>query len=224
MFRMIKRYIIICLSLVVMYTSTVFSYVTFDDALFNHIDYLNTYANFKRDPSYALNSDLLVIGDSYAFLLATNCGYGLDYIVHQGYTVEQIHNELLPGIPHEDFKYAFVFIGPNDFMRQTHPVDFKVNLQMIINELKFLKMKPVFVTYLHPNYELFPEMLTKPVACSEYNIIINDLVAENDLLYMDIVDLINKYGYIEGDIIHPSYDMYKPLMDRLIKFLREDMQ
>ena len=86
-------------------------------------------------PLNLYSGKFLLIGDSYAYLMAENTVELYNYIVRPGYNITKIYFELLPEIKPDTFKYAFLFIGPNDYMEQLEPDKFKFVLGLTIDKL-----------------------------------------------------------------------------------------
>ena len=210
--------------LVLVFTITNLTYanLTLKDFVDKELDVSGTFADFTKVPFSILDGKLVVLGDSYAFLLSAYSNYQFNYIVHQGYTVKQINNEFVDKIPKDSFKYAYMFIGPNDFMNQTDLFSFKKNLQEIILKLKSNGMQVIFSNYFDPDYstETSKTFTFYGIPCYQYDYIIKDLVISNNLIYVDILDLLSKYGRMEYDYVHPHENMYTPVIERIIEHIK----
>ena len=188
------------------------------------VDYEVTHKYLDKDPNNILSGEMIVIGDSYAMLLAQHSNANFNYIVHQGYTVDKIYAEFLPLIQPNRYKYGYVFIGANDYMRQTNLNEFREFLQRIVDDLKSKGMQVIFSNYSEPRFDVIDERLLNhnPVPCFFYDMIIKDIVLKNSLIYVDMRDILNEYGYYPNDFIHPTSDFYPPLIRKVEDRIMED--
>lgn len=216
----LKKIYIIVLVFVMFLVNCNYASVTLNQLRGKEHDFANTYRNFGVGPDYILSGDLLVLGDSFSFLLCEYADAELNYIVHQGYTLQQILDEFIEEIPRDRYKYIYLYIGPNDFFAQTNPVDFRVALQIIVNKLKFRGAQVILSNYTEPDYtsSYAKGTIDNKIKCKEYDLEIWQTAQQNDLIYVDTSDLLKQYGKIKVDGIHPSREMYNPL---LIKVLNE---
>lgn len=189
------------------------------DGPYKDYDYAKTYSNFNSFPTDVLGGELCVIGDSYAFLFAENCKQRLSYIVHQGYNVHKINTELADQVPKNKYKYVFLFMGPNDFMEQTDIFDFAVDLQEICNKFIDHDTLPILATYLDPDYSdnFATPLRDVKIPCEMYKLLIKDCVYRNNLPFVELDSLFEKYGRIKGDFIHPSKDMYPEMIPLILE-------
>lgn len=179
-------------------------------------DYVNTFSYFAKTPTTELNGDFIVIGDSYAFLFAKHVNEDFNYLVHQGYDIDKIYSDLIPMLKGHNYKYAYLLIGPNDFMEQTDLLAFSKTLQTIVYELKACGMQVIMSDYCEPKYSFgFTNILQYlPNKCIQYSIIVADIISINELIHVPLVDLVETYGYmIDG--IHPNEKIYSILFERL---------
>ena len=212
--------------MIVFYCHNVFAFLTLEDANYDlkenkTFDYENTYADLNTSPNYVFDGKLVIIGDSYSFLLAANCGYKVNYIVHQGYTISQIYDNLLREIKPNSFKYALVFIGPNDFIMQTQILDFKMTIINTGQELIKKGIIPMFTTYMRPRSDIESKVYPKLLDCNAYNVCLEDAVKTYNYLWFDLTAYSNLYGLDETDGIHPSIGMYKPLYEGVVSYLQD---
>lgn len=172
------------------------------------------------------DGDLLVIGDSYAHLMVKNTEETFNYVVKPGYKVIDIYYNLVPMVKQGSSKYAFLFIGPNDYARQVNPEEFKFVLSLIIDSLKEKGMQVIMTDYTEPHYayQNFINLQNSAYKFYQYNNAIMDLVVSKGLLYVPMSDLMNYYGYKEDvDLIHPRAELYEPLLHRVIDKVNEDI-
>ena len=184
-----------------------------------------TYVSISQSHSYVARGELLVMGDSYAVLLARYSDKKFNYIVHQGYSVYEMlyyFFRLLDAGSSDTFKYVYVFIGGNDFMNQTDLRDFKDIMQEIIDNIKKRGATPIFSNYIEPDLNQKTGLRLLKNKCSYYDAIIKKLTYENNCLYVDIEDLWNYYGTIDNDFIHPNAAFYSPVVNRVEKRIIDD--
>lgn len=167
--------------------------------------------------------DLLVMGDSYAVVFSYYNNKAFNYIVHPGYSLERIYNELVP-LYKGNYKYVYLLIGGNDFMLQTSIYDFKNRLQSIIDVFKSSGAQVILSSYLDPDYTFKESVGFKTFAtpCADYDAVVKKLIASNKLLYIDISDLKTQFGYGENDFIHPSEEFCKQLKKRVLNVINTD--
>ena len=172
------------------------------------------------------DGDFLVIGDSYAHLMVDNTEENFNYVVKPGYKVLDIYYNLLPMIKQGAGKYAFLFIGPNDYSRQVNPEEFKFVLSLIVDSLKEKGMQVIMTDYTEPHIKFLYSinLLNSAYKFYQYNDAILDIVASKGLLYVPMHDLMNYYGYKEDvDLIHPRSELFEPLLHRVIDKVNEDI-
>lgn len=189
------------------------------DGPYKDYNFEKTYSNFNAFPTDVLAGDLCVLGDSYAFLFAENCKQRLSYIVHQGYNVHKINTELVDQIPKNHYKYVFLFMGPNDFMEQTDIFDFATDLQEICNKLIDHDTTPILASYLDPDYSdnFAAPLRDVTIPCDMYKLLIKDCAYRNNLPFVELDALFEKYGRIKGDFVHPNKDMYPEMIPLILE-------
>lgn len=214
----IKKLLIIMFSMVLTIECFAIDNPTLLNGSYKNYDFNKTYSNFDADSTDVLRGKLCVIGDSFAFLFADNCNQRLSYIVHQGYNIHKINTELVGQIPKNHYEYAFLFIGPNDFMEQTDIYKFTIDLQEICNKFIDHDTIPILASYLDPDYSntLTASFRDFEIPCAMYDLLIRDCAHRNNLPFIELKNLFNKYGRIEGDFIHPSIDMYPEVIPLLL--------
>lgn len=176
-----------------------------------------TNVKLDRSPGMILQGKLLILGDSYAYMFCKNCGYDINYIVHRGYDLRKILDELIPLIPEGEFRYCFLFVGPNDMMLQTTTPNFEYYLQEIINALILKNIIPVLTSYPDLDYEKFPEYKER-IMGKMYDKVIAIMAKANYIPFIDIKSYYDEYGF--EDLVHPAKEMYKPLADDIISYLQ----
>lgn len=189
------------------------------DGPYKDYDFAKTYSNFNTNPTDVLQGKLCVIGDSFAFLFAENCKQKLSYIVHQGYNVHKINTELVDQVPKNHYKYAFIFMGPNDYMEQTDIYKFAIDLQEICNKFIDHDTIPILASYLDPDYNnnFAASIRDLEIPCAMYDLLIRDCAYRNNLPFVELDEVFKKYGRIEGDFIHPNKDMYPEVLPLLLE-------
>ena len=232
MISKIKKYFIMILTIVIILAEVVFSDTVAQGSKNNPIGHPAVENTYVYIDDYVELNDLMVIGDSYATLLSFYNVNAFNYIVHQGYTLKKIYEELLP-LYSKNCKYVFLFIGGNDYMEQTNVYYFAMLLQNVINIFKSKGAKVILATYIEPQINklikstnsFIPNAFYMPfmpyIPCSVYNEIIKNSALLNGLLYIDIADLYTKYGLY--DHIHPGEKFLKELKERLKKTVEDDM-
>ena len=190
---------------------------------FYQISDANTTAFLDRSSHTIQIRDLMVMGDSYAVVFSYYNDKSFNFIVHPGYTVKEIYDELLP-IYMGQYKYLYLFIGANDFMRQTDMKKFRDTLQEIINFFKLKGTQVILSSYLDPNYNTLDSFFMKdlPIPCTDYDAVVKKLTIDNKLLYIDVTDLLYSYGHMPNDFIHPSESFCKALRSRLYDIILDD--
>lgn len=219
--KKIVRTILLLILTITTSTNVCFADLSLNSAGERFLSYESTQTNFSKLPNQVLEGKFIVLGDSYAYLLSTYSTYYFNYIVHQGYNISKIYNEFIDKINYGEYKYAFLFIGPNDFMEQTLPESFKVNLRKTITTLNNKGMRVILASYLDIDYNSAYKdvFLNKKIKCYVYSNIVRELSNELNVLYVDILDLISIYGRMENDFVHPAKPAYKPIMDRVISLI-----
>lgn len=168
-----------------------------------------------KSPLYLYAGDFLVIGDSYAYLMVENTSELYNFIVRPGYNITKIYFELLPRIKADTFKYAFLFLGPNDYMEQLEPDKFKFVLGLVVDELEAKGIKVIMTDYIEPhyNYKVYSNLINSTYTIDEYNIGVKEIILGRNLLYVPMEHLMNMYGYSsESDLVHPNDKLYEPLL------------
>lgn len=183
-----------------------------------------TFVDLNASPDYEACGDLLVVGDSFAYLFASHCGKKVSHVVHQGYNIERINNELMDMIPNLKFKHSFLFIGPNDYMEQTDIFYFQRQLQEVFNKAHDRNMKVIVTNYFDPDYndENAKALVFCTTPCFTYELIIKDTAERNGFIFMDINDLLLQYGHHKGDFVHPNRAINKPILTRLLSYIDSD--
>lgn len=180
-----------------------------------------------KSPIYLYNGNFLLIGDSYAYLMAANTTELYNYIVRPGYNITKIYFELLPNIKPNTFKYAFLFIGPNDYMEQLEPVKFKFVLGLTIDKLIEKGIKVILTDYVAPHHEylVMSNLIYANYGIEEYNDAINEIIIGRNLMYVSLKDLMGNNGFdYEKDLVHPSNEVYEPLLNRVIEKINVDLK
>ena len=178
-------------------------------------------------PLNLYSGKFLLIGDSYAYLMAENTVELYNYIVRPGYNITKIYFELLPEIKPDTFKYAFLFIGPNDYMEQLEPDKFKFVLGLTVDKLIERGMKVVVTDYISPHYNFLVKsnLIYAEYGVEEYNAAVQEIVIGRNLMYVPMTDLIQNYGFDgEKDLVHPKSDIYEPLLSKVIEKINIDLQ
>lgn len=205
--------------------NTVSAQVTLNQLEGREHDFDNTYTYFLKGPELVCDGELIVLGDSFGFLFCEYINKGVNYVVHQGYDIGKIYKEFLPLVKKDEYKYAFLMIGPNDFMMQTDIYTFKTILQFIITELKLKGIDQVIVTdYCDPDYNvnMASILFYSPIRCWQYDRALKDVMNYNNLLYVPMTDLLLEYGRLPLDPVHPAKDLYNPLLERVEKVIEND--
>ena len=187
-------------------------------------DFDNTYTYFLKGPELVCNGDLIVLGDSFGFLFCEYAEKGLNYIVHQGYDINKIYKEFLPQVKKGEYKYAFLMIGPNDFMMQTDIYTFKTLLQFVITDLKLKGVRVIVTDYCDPDYSasMASILYFLPIRCWQYDYALKEIMLFNNLIYVEMRDLLQEYGRLPLDPVHPDKKLYGPLLERVEKAIEND--
>ena len=222
MIKVIKNVILISLVYTLLLCDLSFANVNYTGD-FNEISDANTTAFLDKSSHSLQIRDLMVMGDSYAVVFSYYNDKAFNFIVHPGYTVREIYDELLP-IYKNQYKYLYLFIGANDFMRQTNMKEFRGTLQDIINFFKSKGAQVILSSYLDPNYNTLDSFFMKdlPIPCTDYDAVVKKLTIDNKLLYIDVTDLLKSYGHMPNDFIHPSENFCKALRSRLYDVILDD--
>lgn len=220
----IKKVFIVLLLLVMCITSSICAQPNLNQLDEKEHDFDNTYINLSIGPDLDMGGDVVVLGDSFAFLFCKYIDSGINYVVHQGYSINKINGEFLPYIKDHSFKYAFLLVGPNDFMEQTDIITFKNNLQTIITDLKSKGIKVILTDYCDPDYSipLGQSMLLHPIKCFYYDFALKEVLLANGVFYVQMRDLLEQYGRMPLDPVHPAKELYIPLYNRLKKLVEYD--
>lgn len=225
MSNLIKKVNIFLLVFIILIMNTVSAQVTLNQLEGREHDFDNTYTYFLKGPELVCDGELIVLGDSFGFLFCEYINKGVNYVVHQGYDIGKIYKEFLPLVKKDEYKYAFLMIGPNDFMMQTDIYTFKTILQFIITELKLKGIDQVIVTdYCDPDYNvnMASILFYSPIRCWQYDRALKDVMNYNNLLYVPMTDLLLEYGRLPLDPVHPAKDLYNPLLERVEKVIEND--
>ena len=225
MSKLIKKVNIFLLVFIILIMNTVSAQVTLNQLEGREHDFDNTYTYFLKGPELVCDGELIVLGDSFGFLFCEYINKGVNYVVHQGYDIGKIYKEFLPLVKKDEYKYAFLMIGPNDFMMQTDIYSFKTILQFIITELKLKGIDQVIVTdYCDPDYNVNMASILyySPIRCWQYDRALKDVMNYNNLLYVPMTDLLLEYGRLPLDPVHPAKGLYNPLLERVEKVIESD--
>ena len=225
MSKLIKKVNIFLLVFIILIMNTVSAQVTLNQLEGREHDFDNTYTYFLKGPELVCDGELIVLGDSFGFLFCEYINKGVNYVVHQGYDIGKIYKEFLPLVKKDEYKYAFLMIGPNDFMMQTDIYSFKTILQFIITELKLKGIDQVIVTdYCDPDYNvnMASILFYSPIRCWQYDRALKDVMNYNNLLYVPMTDLLLEYGRLPLDPVHPAKGLYNPLLERVEKVIESD--
>lgn len=179
------------------------------------LDLYSVSSDLNRSQLYLRKGDFFVLGDSYAYLMVLNTKELYHYVVRPGYNVTRLYYELLPRIKPDTFKYAFLFIGPNDYMEQLEPDKFKFVLGLMVDKLIERGIKVIMTDYIEPHQEFLinSNLINADYPIEEYNIGVKEVIAGRNLLYVPMSHLVNFYGFnSEYDLVHPSDDLYEPLL------------
>ena len=221
----IKKVNILVLVFMIFIMNTVSAQVTLNQLEGKEHDFDNTYTYFVKGPELVCDGDLIILGDSFGFLFCEYVDKGVNYVVHQGYDVGKIYREFLPLVKKDEYKYAFLMIGPNDFMMQTDIYTFKTMLQFIVTELKLKGIEQVILTdYCDPDYSvnMASILFFSPIRCWQYDQALKDVMITNNLLYVEMRDLLLEYGRLPMDPVHPDKKLYNPLLERVEKAIEND--
>lgn len=221
--REFKKIIVALLLFVTLITNSIFAQVNLNQLRENEHDFDNTYFYLSKGPELAYGGDLIVLGDSFGFLFCEYVDRGVNYIVHQGYSVDKICSEFLHHVKKDTYKYAFLMIGPNDFFEQTDILTFKTTLQVIINDLKSKGIQVIMTDYCDPDYSddgaIF---LFNAIRCWQYDFAMKELIATNGVIFVEMRDLLSQYGRFPEDMVHPNKLLYEPLMERVEDAIERD--
>lgn len=218
-----RKSIISLLLFVTIITNSIFAQVNLNQLRENEHDFDNTYFYLSKGPELAYGGDLIVLGDSFGFLFCEYINKGVNYIVHQGYSISKIRYEFLHHVKKDTYKYAFLMIGPNDFFEQTDIVTFKATLQVIINDLKSKGIQVIMTDYCDPDYTADGGVLLfHNIKCRQYDIAIKELITSNGLIFVEMRDLLLKYGRFPNDMVHPNKLLYEPLFERVENAIEMD--
>lgn len=223
--KAIIKTIIALLLFVNIITNSIFAQVNINQLRENKHDFTNTYFYLSKGPELAYGGDLIVLGDSFGFLFCEYVDKGVNYIVHQGYSISKINDEFLYHVKKDIYKYAFLMIGPNDFFEQTNISVFKATLQMIIDDLKSKGIQIIMTDYCDPDYTNEGAIfLFNTIKCWQYDLAIKELIASNGLIFVEMKDLLLQYGWFPKDAVHPNKHLYAPLMERVEDAIERDME
>lgn len=219
--QIIKRFIVICLVVInVLYCNVFLMAANMKKVKIESTDY-----RFEKSPSELFSGKFLLIGDSYAVLMVKNTIEDYNYVVHAGYNINKIYFELLPLIKSNEFEYAFLFLGPNDFMEQSDPKNFTFVLGLVTNILKSKGIKPILTDYVEPHYDykLHTGLVDAQYNYKLYDNAIKEIIVGQDLLYVPFEDLFRSFGYrSELDLVHPNDQVYEHLLNRIVAKINEN--
>lgn len=222
--RIIKKLNIVLLSIVIFFTTNISAQPNLNMLRGKEADFDNTYTYFQKGPDLICQGDLIVLGDSFGFLFCEYIDKGVNYIVHQGYKLEKICREFLPLIKKDEYKYCFLMIGPNDFMAQTDIYTFKSLLQFIVTDLKLKGVQVIVTDYCDPDYNVNMASVLNfsPIKCMQYDFALKEIMVWNNILYVPMRDLLEIYGRLPMDPVHPDKKLYPPLLDRVEELIEND--
>ena len=223
--KQIKKIAIAVLLIAITLENAIFADQLLNELKGKELDFTTTYKNLTKAPDSVYGGEFLVIGDSYAFLFSEYSNASFNYIVHQGYNIGKIYSEFLKSIKEDRYKYAFLLIGPNDFMEQTDLAAFKFFMHITIEDLQKKGMKVIVTDYCDPDYsdEFFRILQYSPNPCYKYDLCIKELISQDNLLYVPMSDLVQQYGRLPFDGVHPSISVYTHLLPRVCDKINEDM-
>lgn len=211
----LKRILIITIMLFFLITNISFA----SNKYGKHLDIDSVSSDLSKSQLYLFNGDFFVMGDSYAYLMVQNTKQLYHYVVRPGYNVTRVYFELLPRIKSDTFKYAFLFLGPNDYMEQLEPDKFRFVLGLLVDELKKKGIKVIMTDYIEPHYDFLinSNLINARYPIEEYDNGVKEIIAGRNLLYVPMHHLINVFGYnSELDLVHPNDALYEPLLDEVI--------
>lgn len=222
---MIRRVTIISLLFVFLITSSSFAKVELYHEENGKYNLDETFVNTGSGPNYILNGKLMVIGDSYAFLFCDNVNESLNYVVHPGYNVKKIKNELMNRIKNGDYSYVYLCIGPNDFMEQTDLNSFRETVNEIVSILESKSTKIIFSTYWEPDYSrgVGSQTVRFDKKCYQYDLVIKETAEQRNLIFVDTSDLLQLYGWDALDGVHPNKEVYNPFLYRIMDAIALDL-
>lgn len=223
-FKKIVKKVYIVLLFVILIANSISAQTNLNMLRGKEADFDNTYMYLDKGPELICQGDLLVLGDSFGFLFCEYIDKGVNYIVHQGYSIEKIFKEFLPFVKKDEYKYAFLMIGPNDFMSQTDIFTFKSILQFVVSDLKLKGIQVIVTDYCDPDYsvEMASILYFSPLKCWQYDFALKEVMSWNGLLYVPMSDLLAEYGRMPLDPVHPDKRLYGPLLERVEKLIEED--
>lgn len=190
-----------------------------------NLDKYTISSDLVKSNLYLLNGDFVVVGDSYAYLLVENTKDLYHYVVRPGYNITRLYFELLPRIKSDTFKYAFLFIGPNDYMEQLEPNKFKFVLGLFVDELIKRGIKVVMTDYINPHADFIikSNLINAKYSIDDYNMGVREIIIGRNLLYVPMDHLIKQFGYnSEFDLVHPNKLLYEPLLAEVIDCINKD--
>ena len=218
--RVLKKIIIRALILSIMILVIIVNLTFADNKYGKSLDKNSISADLNKSHIYLHGGDFFVIGDSYAYLMVDNTKELYHYIVRPGYNVTKIYFELLPRIKPNTFKYAFLFLGPNDYMEQLEPDKFKFVLGLIVDNLIEKGIKVIMTDYIEPHYDflIHSNLINADFPIEDYNTGVKEIISGRNLLYVPMSHLMNVYGFnSEFDLVHPNDALYEPLLDEVIE-------
>lgn len=222
MIKILKKIIILILAYILVLSNVCYAEVNYTGD-FRSLSDLNVTIFMDQNYRDLKVKDLVVIGDSYAVFFSYHNNKAFNYVVHPGYKVKQIYDELVPMYKGQH-KYVFLFIGANDFMQKTDIHDFKKDLELIVDTFKDKGMQVILSSYLKPNYNTFISYFLHfyTVPCEDFDAVVKKVAVDKKLLFIDTSDLLTTYGFQPNDFIHPSEGFCKELLKRVAKVIKED--
>lgn len=135
------------------------------------------YVNNNKD---VLFSDILIIGDSYAYNFLYYTKIDCRFVVKIGYTIANIKDELLKLADFTGIKYCIIFIGPNDYMQQTAIQDFHYYFKSMCEIIIGKGVKPVLISYMGVPYRDYE------ITDMQYKATVYNLSMEIECIYVDL--------------------------------------
>lgn len=173
--------------------------------------------------SYPILKDFVLCGDSYAHFVSLDIGFDLTNYCCPGLTVAELAN-VMEQTSKSGKKYVCIFIGPNDFFRQTSIKSFRDCLYKYIKNFRENNMQVILCTYLNSTYaDLVEEFQTdKKIKIIDYqNSIVSLIDEDNGIFYLDLAEYNNHkiYHRDEDPKIHYNYDFNVKFINKLYKKL-----
>lgn len=222
----IKKIKIVTLIISLLYVNLAFAKIELFFTKENQYNFDETFVNIGNGPNYILNGKLMIIGDSYAFLLCDNTEENLNYVVHPGYNVSKIKNEFMSHIKSGDYSYVYLCIGPNDFMEQTDLGSFRNTLNELVSILEGKSTKIIFSTYWDPDYTklIGQNTLSFENKCYKYDLVMKEIAEQRNLIFVDTSELLRTYGWDDLEGVHPSNAAYTPFLYKIMDAIALDLE